>query len=103
MSGATLALACGQKLCVGGEDIFTCDRLAPESAFVTPADNGCRSSRLNLVQDKLTIVLVGSFNPAILTPQWIARNALGYPEERQFQVELLTPVAGIGGMPRYSF
>ncbi len=58
---------------------------------------------MDLIQDKLTIVLAGNFNPAILTPQWVARNALGYEGDRQFQVEMLASVVGIGGMPRYSF
>lgn len=56
-----------------------------------------------LLQDKLSIVLVGSFNPAILTPQWIARNALGYEVGQQFQVQMLAPVIGFGAMPQYTF
>lgn len=58
---------------------------------------------MELIQDKLTIVLAGNFNPTILTPQWVARNALGYDADRQFQVEMMAPVAGIGATPRFSF
>lgn len=58
---------------------------------------------MKFVADKQTIVLAGAFNPAILTPQWLARNALGYADARQFQVEMHAPVVGIGGMPRFTF
>lgn len=58
---------------------------------------------MKLNADSLTIVLAGSFNPAILSPQWIATKILGIPEGQEFRVEMLTPVAGIGGMPRFSF
>ena len=56
-----------------------------------------------LIQDKLSIVLVGSFNPAILTPQWIARNALGVEAGENIQVQMIAPVVGFGAMPQYSF
>lgn len=58
---------------------------------------------MNLVPEKLTIVVAGAFNPAILVPPWVGRYGLGYPPQQTFQVEMLAPVAGIGGMPRYSF
>jgi hypothetical protein len=56
-----------------------------------------------LIQDKLTIVLAGAFNPAILTPQWIAINALNYPNEQLVQVELLAPIGGGVGTHRLTF
>ena len=57
-----------------------------------------------LLQEKSTIVLAGAFNPAILTPNWVAKNALGYEKDRAFQVQVLAPVGGaIGVAHRFSF
>jgi hypothetical protein len=56
--------------------------------------------------DKTTLVLAGSFNPAILNPQWVGRFGLAYPSNHQFQVqvEIATPVAGTGGgIQKFSF
>jgi hypothetical protein len=56
-----------------------------------------------LVDDERTIVLAGSFNPAILVPQWVGQYGLGLAQDAEFTVELITPVPGLAGMPRYSF
>lgn len=58
---------------------------------------------MNLIQDKLTIVMAGAFNPAILTPQWIAKNALGYAADQQIQVEMMAPMVGYSASPRFTF
>lgn len=56
---------------------------------------------MKAIAEATTLVLAGSFNPAILSPQWVARNALGYAKDTEFQVEVLTPVGG--GQNRISF
>jgi hypothetical protein len=56
-----------------------------------------------LVEDQTTLVLVGSWNPAILSPTWIGRNILGLDQGQTFQVAMLLPVQGQGGTPRLSF
>lgn len=60
---------------------------------------------MRLLPEKSTLVVVGAFNPAILNPSWIAKNALGIIDDRQVQVEMLTPVSiGLSAPPaRYSF
>lgn len=57
---------------------------------------------MKLIPDKTTVVLAGAFNPAILTPQWVAVNGLGHPAGQEFQVEMLAPIAG-GGQQRFTF
>jgi hypothetical protein len=54
------------------------------------------------IEEKTTVVLAGAFNPAILRPQWVAVHGLEFPENEDFQVEMLTPVGGAGA-PRFSF
>lgn len=54
------------------------------------------------IADKTTVVLVGSFNPAILVPQWVAVHGLGYPPGQEFQIEVLTSIGNVGPT-RYSF
>lgn len=57
---------------------------------------------MKFIEDRTTLVLAGNFNPAILTPQWIAKHCMGYQEQQEFQVEMLAPVGG--GIPaRYLF
>lgn len=48
------------------------------------------------------MVIAGAFNPAILTPQWVAVQGLGRPENEAFPVEMLAPVGG-PGFARISF
>lgn len=57
---------------------------------------------MKVIADKVTLVLVGAFNPAILTPEWIARNGLGLEPGVDFQVEMLAPL-GVAAPARYSF
>jgi len=56
-----------------------------------------------LQPDKLTVVLAGSFNPAILTPQWISRHGLQEPVGQNFVVEMATQFGPIGGIQRFTF
>ena len=56
-----------------------------------------------LQPEKLTVVLAGSFNPAILTPQWISQHGLQEPANQKFAVELMTQFGPIGGIQRFSF
>ena len=37
---------------------------------------------------KTSLVIAGSWNPAILTPQWIANKVLGLPTGQEFNVEV---------------
>lgn len=55
------------------------------------------------VADASTIVLVGSFNPAILRPEWVARFGLGRPLGQDFDVEILAPVDSAIAPTRYRF
>lgn len=54
------------------------------------------------IEDRATIVGVGAFNPAILTPQWIAKYGLDLQPNEQFNVEMLAPVVGTA-QPRFGF
>ena len=54
------------------------------------------------IEDRATIVGVGAFNPAILTPQWIAKYGLELKPNDQFNVEMLAPVVGVA-QPRFGF
>lgn len=54
------------------------------------------------IAEKTTVVLVGSFNPSILSPQWVAVHGLGYPPEKEFQVEMLAAIGG-ANQQRFSF
>jgi len=58
---------------------------------------------MQAVPEKSTLVLAGAFNPAILTPPWIARNILDRPEGEQFPVQMLAQIAGFTQLPRFSF
>lgn len=60
---------------------------------------------MRLLPEKSTLVVVGAFNPAILNPGWIAKNAMGLAEDRPVQVEMLTPVNLVVSAPptRYVF
>lgn len=60
---------------------------------------------MRLLPEKTTLVIAGAFNPAILSPAWIAKNVLGLDEDHPVQVELFTSV-GSPAHPlpvRYSF
>lgn len=58
---------------------------------------------MNLQEDQTTLVLAGSWNPAILTPSWIGRNILGLDQDHIFQVAMLLPTQGQALAPRYTF
>ena len=61
---------------------------------------------MRLLPEKLSLVFVGAFNPAIINPSWIAANVLGLTDERPVQVEMLAPVnvgAGLSSPVRYEF
>lgn len=50
-----------------------------------------------LVQEQTSLVLVGIWNPAILNPEWLIRNALGVPAGTEVSVEML--VAATPSLP----
>lgn len=58
---------------------------------------------MKAIAEKTTVVLAGAFNPAILSPRWVAVHGLGHPPEHEFQVEMLAPVLGGGGQNRFTF
>ncbi|WP_176051072.1 hypothetical protein [Burkholderia sp. BCC1644] len=58
---------------------------------------------MELQSDKMTLVIAGAWNPAILTPQWIAQHVLGFPADRDFQVGVELPIQEYGQAPRFSF
>jgi hypothetical protein len=53
--------------------------------------------------EKTTLVLAGAFNPAILTPAWVAKNALDQPEMGDFPVAVMAPISSIAQLPRFTF
>lgn len=54
--------------------------------------------------DRTTVVLVGAFNPAILSPQWVSVHGLGRDPAHEFQVEMLAPIGGTGqASARFAF
>jgi hypothetical protein len=57
---------------------------------------------VKVIEENTTLVLAGAFNPAILTPKWVAVHGLGYSDSQEFQVEMLSPIGG--ALPsRFSF
>ena len=58
---------------------------------------------MQLQSEKTSLVLAGAWNPAILTPQWIARNALGFAPDREFQIGMQLPILDFGQAPRITF
>lgn len=58
---------------------------------------------MELQSDKTTMVIAGAWNPAILTPKWIAQHALGFPPDRDFQVGVELPIQEFGQAPRFTF
>jgi hypothetical protein len=54
------------------------------------------------VPEKSTIVIAGSFNPAILTPAWIGKNVLDPPIVEEFPVYVMATIMGPAQVPRYS-
>lgn len=50
------------------------------------------------IPDATCLKVAGAWNPAIVTPQWIAKEALGKPAGDPFQVSVQLPI-GIGGNP----
>lgn len=57
---------------------------------------------MKVIADRTTIILVGSFNPGILSPTWVGVHGLGIPAGQEFAVDMLAAV-GIGAVPRYRF
>lgn len=58
---------------------------------------------MQLQQEKSTLVIAGSFNPAILVPPWFAKNVLGKPEGENFPVQVQAPLASVVQAPRFTF
>lgn len=58
---------------------------------------------MKLIEAETTLVLAGAWNPAIVTPNWIAQYVLGFPKDKEFKVNLQMPVQALGVLPRYSF
>lgn len=57
---------------------------------------------MKIVAENSTLVLAGSWNPAILTPNWIAKTILKLPPEPHFDVKVEMQVAQ-GAVQRLSF
>lgn len=58
---------------------------------------------MRLQPGNTSLVLAGSWNPAILTPTWIAQHGLGYAPDREFQVGMQLAVQEFGQFPRFMF
>jgi hypothetical protein len=55
------------------------------------------------ISDKATLVVAGSFNPAILVPMWIAKNVVDPPIVQEFPVNMIAQISGIGVSPKFTF
>lgn len=58
---------------------------------------------MKLLGEQTSLVIAGAWNPAILNPNWIGRQILGYPPGKQFQVGMQLPVMGVSAPARLSF
>lgn len=54
---------------------------------------------MNFLPDETSIVAVGAWNRAILSPEWIARHGMGHNDPVNYELEL--PVGGFGLPPRF--
>jgi hypothetical protein len=58
---------------------------------------------MKLIEAETTLVIAGAWNPAIVSPNWIAHHALGFARDQDFKVQLQMPVQGVGIAPRFAF
>lgn len=57
---------------------------------------------MQFIKNSTTLVIAGSWNPAILVPHWVAREAMDLKLDANFPVTIDIP-AGLGQFPRYQF
>ena len=61
---------------------------------------------MKLLSDRTTLIIAGAWNPAIVNPNWIGREILKYPLEKQFTVGIALPIQDMnvaGLQPRLTF
>jgi hypothetical protein len=58
---------------------------------------------MQLQSDKTSLVIAGAWNPAILTPNWIAQNALGFAPNHEFTVGVKMLIGEVGAPQRLTF
>jgi hypothetical protein len=51
---------------------------------------------MQLQAEKTSLVITGAWNPAIVTPNWIAEHILKIPADKPFQVQVTMPVNELG-------
>lgn len=60
---------------------------------------------MRVLEENVSLVIAGAWNPAILTPNWIVERAMDRQVGANFQVQVELPIANlnIGGRPRLAF
>lgn len=61
---------------------------------------------MKLLSDRTTLIIAGAWNPAIVNPNWIGREILKYPLDKQFTVGIALPIQDMsvaGVQPRLTF
>jgi len=61
---------------------------------------------MKIIEDNISLVIAGAWNPAILNPKWIAETAMGRRVGENFQVQVDMPVTNMGFavvQPRFGF
>ncbi|WP_155623239.1 hypothetical protein [Burkholderia diffusa] len=61
---------------------------------------------MRVLDENVNLVIVGAWNPAILTPNWIAEKAMHRPVGANFQVQVDLPIANLNfgnARPRLAF
>ncbi|CAJ5017473.1 Uncharacterised protein [Burkholderia pseudomallei] len=79
--------------------------LGAENRGLAPTEGGNRQ-QMRILEENVNLVVAGAWNPAILTPNWIAERAMRREVGPNFQVQVELPTANLtfrGARPRFVF
>lgn len=68
-------------------------KAATPNSFIS---NGGNFQQMRVLEDNISLVIAGAWNPAILSPNWIAEKAMDRPVNAEFQVQVALPVMNLG-------